>query len=99
MNSKLNIKAPALAAFCAKYYVRRLSLFGSILKGKQGNGSDIDFLIEFEDGRTPGLMALAKMEAELALLAGRKVDLQTPQDLSHYFRQEVLDSAEVQYAR
>jgi predicted nucleotidyltransferase len=63
-------------------------------------GSDIDLLVEFEPGKVPGLLALASMEAELSgLLEGRPVDLRTPQDLSRYFREDVLRSPEVQYAR
>jgi predicted nucleotidyltransferase len=65
-----------------------------------GPKSDIDVLVEFERGRTPGLLGMARMERELsALLGKRKVDLRTPEDLSRYFRQKVLDEAEVQYAQ
>ena len=63
-------------------------------------GDDIDLLVEFESGRVPGLLALASMELELAeLLGGRRVDLRTAEDLSRYFRDEVVRTAEVQYAR
>ncbi len=60
--------------------------------------SDIDLLIEFDPDHIPGLLTLAGMEIDLSEIIGRKVDLRTPQDLSRYFRQEVVDSAEVQYA-
>ena len=57
-------------------------------------------LVEFAPGRAPGLLGVASMEIELSpLIGGRKVDLRTPEDLSRYFRQEVLDMAEVQYAQ
>jgi predicted nucleotidyltransferase len=56
-------------------------------------------LVEFEEGHTPGMISLARMESELSTLFGRKVDLRTPQDLSRYFRDEVVRSAAVQYAR
>jgi len=75
-----------------------LSLFGSALRGDAGPASDIDFLIEFHPDHIPGLIKLAGMEIELSEILGRKVDLRTPQDLSRYFRQEVLNSAELQYA-
>jgi predicted nucleotidyltransferase len=89
----------ALTALCRRYHIRRLSLFGSVLKGESRPGSDIDLLVEFESGRAPGLLALAAIEAEFsALLGGRSVDLRTPQDLSEHFRDEVMRSATVQYA-
>jgi predicted nucleotidyltransferase len=84
--------------FCKRNHIRRLSLFGSALRGDAGPDSDIDFLIEFHPDHIPGLIKLAGMEIELSEILGRKVDLRTPQDLSHYFRQEVLNSAELQYA-
>ncbi|MEJ0018514.1 MAG: nucleotidyltransferase family protein [Acetobacteraceae bacterium] len=89
----------ALGALCRRHHIRRLSLFGSVLKGTDGPGSDIDLLVDFEPGQAPGLIALAGIEAELsALLGGRRVDLRTPQDLSPLFRSEVLRTADLQYA-
>ncbi len=89
----------ALAAACRRHHIRRLSLFGSVLKGTAGPDSDVDMLVEFEPGGAPGLLGLAGIEAELsALLGGRRVDLRTAQDLSAYFRGEVMRTAEVQYA-
>jgi predicted nucleotidyltransferase len=88
-----------LAALCRQHHIRTLSLFGSTLAGTAGPESDVDLLVEFEPGNVPGLLGLAAIEAELsALLGGRQVDLRTAQDLSRYFRDEVLRSAEVQYA-
>jgi len=88
-----------LRRFCERHGIRRLSLFGSRRKGTARADSDIDLLVEFEPGKKPGLLALAAMEEELsALLAGRRVDLRTPEELSRYFRDEVLRTAEVQYA-
>lgn len=89
-----------LAEFCRRNHILKLSLFGSVLSDDFGPESDVDVLVEFEEDHTPGFFELARMEEELAgLLGGRKVDLRTPQDLSRYFREEVLASAEVQYAR
>ncbi len=95
----LSITEEQLARFCRKRHIRRLSLFGSTLAGTARPDSDIDLLVEFEPGHEPGLLGLVSMEAELTvMLGGKKVDLRTPQDLSRYFREEVVRSAEVQYA-
>ena len=100
MKSQLAIPTTKLAAFCRARGVRRLAIFGSALRADFGPESDIDVLVEFVPGRAPGLLGVAGMEIELsALFDGRKVDVRTPQDLSRYFRQEVLDTAEVQYAQ
>lgn len=96
---RLTIPDEQLARFCRERHIRRLSLFGSTLKGTSRPDSDIDLLVEFEPGYEPGLLGLASMEAELAeSLGGKKVDLRTPQDLSRHFRDQVLQTAEVQYA-
>jgi predicted nucleotidyltransferase len=89
----------ALAAVCRRFHVRRLSLFGSTLRGTARPDSDIDLLVEFEPGREPGLIALGDLEARLsALVGGRRVDLRTPRDLSRHFRSAVVEAAQVQYA-
>jgi len=89
----------ALAALCRQHHIRRLSLFGSILKGTARQDSDVDLLVEFEPGCKPGLLGLAGIEAEISsLLGGRRVDLRTAQDLSLHFRGEIVRSAELQYA-
>jgi predicted nucleotidyltransferase len=88
-----------IVEFCKKNHIRRLSLFGSFLYGKFGPDSDIDFLVEFEPDHVPGFIRLAGMEEELSEILRCKVDLRTPQELSRYFRQEVIDSAKVQYAQ
>ena len=88
-----------IADFCKKNHISKLSLFGSILRDDFSSGSDIDFLVEFKAGKVPGLIGISRMERELSeILGGRKVDLRTPQDLSKYFRDDVLAHAEVQYA-
>ncbi len=86
-----------LAEFCRKNHVRKLSLFGSALRGQLRPDSDIDLLVEFEPDRTPGLFTIVRMEMELSEALGRKVDVRTAEDLSQYFRDEVLRDAEVQY--
>ena len=88
----------ALALLCRQHQIRRLSLFGSVLKGTARPGSDVDLLIEFVPGARPSLFDLVDIEQELsALLDGRPVDVRTAADLSRYFRDEVLREAEVQY--
>jgi uncharacterized protein len=94
----LAIPEDQLAQFCQKHHIRKLSLFGSVLKGTARPDSDIDLLVEFEPEHIPGLIRLAGMENELSDMLGRKVDLRTPGDLSRHFVDEVLRSAEVQYA-
>lgn len=79
--------------------MQKLSLFGSILRDDFSPESDVDFLVEFEQGQTPGYIALAGMEIELSEIIGRKADMRTPNELSRHFRQEVLDLAVVQYVK
>jgi hypothetical protein len=89
----------ALTAVCRKHAIRRLSLFGSVLKGTARPNSDVDLLVEFVPGSEPGLLGLAEIEMQLsALLDGRRVDLRTPADLSRHFRSEVVSTAAAQYA-
>ena len=100
MNPQVSVSKTALAAFCQKHGIKRFAIYGSALREDFGPESDIDILVEFEPDRIPGLFGIAGMELELSdLFSGCKVDLRTPEDLSRYFRQEVLDAAEVQYAR
>ena len=88
----------ALARLCRRYRIRRLSLFGSVLKGTARPDSDIDLLVEFAPDAKPSLFDLADIEQELsALFAGRRVDVRTAEDLSRYFRDEVIREATVQY--
>ena len=99
MKANIPIPKEELAAFCRSHHIRRLAIFGSALRADLSPESDIDVLVEFELEHIPGLLGLAHMERELSvLLGGRKVDLRTPEDLSRYFRQRVLEEAEVQYA-
>ena len=96
----IDVPQHRLAKFCRRHQIRTLSLFGSVLREDFRPDSDIDVLVEFEDGHAPGLLGIARMERELSeILGGRRVDLRTPEDLSRYFRQEVLAKAEVQYAQ
>ena len=86
-----------LTEFCRRNHIRKVSLFGSAVAEKLGPDSDIDLLVEFEEGCTPGLFSIVRMEMELGETLGRKVDLRTPEDLSQYFRDEVMRNARIQY--
>jgi uncharacterized protein len=97
--NRLSIEPETLSQLCRRHHIRRLSLFGSVLRGTNQAESDVDLLVEFEPGGAPGLLGLAALEAELSdLLGGRRVDLRTAGDLSRHFRDEVVRTAEVQYA-
>ncbi len=97
MAAKLQISEGALDAFCRRRRIRKLSLFGSVLRDDFGPESDVDVLVEFEPGAVVGYFELAEMESDLSELLGRKADVRTPAELSRYFRQEVLAAAEPQY--
>jgi uncharacterized protein len=98
--ARIKIPRAEIAVFCRRHHIRKLALFGSVLRDDFRPDSDIDVLVEFESGYIPGLIRLAGMELELStLLGGRKVDMNTPMCLSSYFRDEVLAEAEVLYAQ
>jgi predicted nucleotidyltransferase len=89
-----------ITAFCRHYHIQKLALFGSVLRADFHPDSDVDVLVEFEPGHTPGFLRLAAMEAELSeILAGRRADVRTPEDSSRYFRGDVLASAVTIYAQ
>lgn len=93
----VDIPADKIAAFCRKHRIRRLSLFGSILRDDFTPESDIDVLVEFEAGARVGMIRLAGMEIELSELLGRRAEMNTPGFLSPYYRDRVLAEAQVQY--
>jgi len=86
-----------LEAFCKKNHIVKISLFGSALRDELKPDSDIDLLVEFDRDHMPGLFDITRMEIELSEIIGRKVDLRTPEDLSIYFRDEVVKNSEVHY--
>jgi predicted nucleotidyltransferase len=94
--SRIPIDLDKIADFCRKHNIRRLSLFGSVLRDDFGPASDVDVLVEFEQGHTPGL-AFFSMEEELSRIIGRKVDLNTPGFLSPYFKDRIERESAVQY--
>ncbi len=91
------ISKEKLADFCKRNNIRKLSVFGSSIRGELQPDSDIDLLVEFKQDHTPGLFTIIRMEMELSEMLGRKVDLRTPEDLSQYFRDEVVRNAKLQY--
>jgi predicted nucleotidyltransferase len=95
---KINLPKERIAEFCKQHHIKKLALFGSVLRDDFGVGSDVDVLVEFESGHTPGYAFFA-MEEELGRIIGRKVDLNTPGFLSRYFRDEVIREAEPVYAK
>ena len=102
MSTKAKIPIPTekIAQFCHRHHIRKLSLFGSVLREDFGPKSDVDVLVEFEPNHIPGLLRFVGMEIELSeLLGSRKVDLNTPKFLSPYFRDKVLAEAEVHYVQ
>ncbi len=94
--SHIDVPTGELAGLCKRHHIRRLGVFGSVLREDFRPGSDVDVLVEFEAGRTPGLAFFA-IQDELSELFGRRVDLNTAQCLSRYFRDRVLREVEILY--
>ena len=97
MRARIEIPRDRIAEFCRRWGVRKMSLFGSVIRDDFTPESDVDVLVEFRPGLTQGLRFYSDMPDELSKILGREVDLNTAMDLSKYFRQEVLDEAEVIY--
>lgn len=97
--ARIALDPEAIATFCQRNAIAKLSLFGSVLRDDFDDESDVDVLVEFVPGVRVSLMDLVGVEMEFSEMVGRKVDLRTPEELSKYFRQRVLDEAEVQYVR
>ena len=98
MSPQIAIDRKQIADFCRRHHIRRLALFGSVLRKDFRPDSDVDVLVEFEQGQRVGLAFFA-MQDELSDLLGHRVDLNTPGFLSRYFRDEVLAEADVLYAK
>ena len=93
---RIGLPGDRIAEFCRKHHIRKLSLFGSVLRDDFGPASDVDVLVEFDPGHVPGLRFFS-IESELAELLGRRVELHTPQFLSAEIRMKVMSEAEVRY--
>jgi uncharacterized protein len=95
---RIAVERGRIAEFCRRHHIRRLAFFGSVLRGDFRPDSDVDVLVEFEPGHTPGL-EIVDIEEELSgLLGGRRVDLVNPKYLNRHLKDRVLAEAEVQYA-
>lgn len=92
-SGRITVPREAVAGFCRKHHIRRLALFGSVLRDDFRPESDVDVLVEFEPSHVPGFIRMAAMENELSALFERKVDLLTPNSISRYFREKVLRDA------
>ncbi len=99
MPARLALDTAAIAAFCERHPIQKLALFGSVLRDDFHPGSDVDILVWFEPGARVTLLDMVAMEQELTDIVGRKVDLRTPKEISHYIRQRVLNEAEDLYVR
>jgi predicted nucleotidyltransferase len=99
MVTQIALPHAEIVDFCQRHHIRKLSLFGSVLRDDFAADSDIDVLVEFEDEHIPNFLRFVEMQDELHELLGRDVDLHTPQSLSKYFRQKVLNQAQVIYER
>jgi predicted nucleotidyltransferase len=97
--ARIVIPEQQLAAFCRRNQIHRLALFGSVLRDDFRPSSDVDVLVEFEPGARVGLMALGRMQRELSVVLGRRVDLVLRDGLKPRIRQSVLESSETVYAR
>jgi predicted nucleotidyltransferase len=95
--ARIRIDQPGIADFCRKNGIRRLALFGSVLRDDFGPDSDVDILVDFEPGVPVGLLKMAALELELSRILARKADLRTAAELSRYLREEVVRTAEVQF--
>lgn len=98
MTINIEISKVSISDFCHRSHIRMLAFFGSVLRSDFGPESDVDVLVEFEPGHVPGFIRLAGMERELSEILGRRADMRTAEELSRYFRDEVIAEAEVQYA-
>ena len=98
MSARILVDREKIAEFCRRHHIRKLALFGSVLRDDFRPDSDVDVLVEFEPGASAGFLRLAAMELELSQLLGRRADLRTPPELSRYFRDHVIKTAEIQYA-
>ena len=94
---KLNIPHKEIAEFCKANRIRRLALFGSVLREDFSPSSDVDVLVEFHPDARVGMIRLSALEMELSRILGRKVDLNTPGFLSKHYRERILSEAVVQY--
>ncbi len=95
---QIEVDQEIISAFCKRNHIQKLAFFGSVLTDQFNEDSDVDVLVEFDLEHIPGLFEIVDMEMELSDIIARKADMRTPEDLSRYFRDEVIKHAVVQYA-
>jgi len=96
--AQIAIPEANIRQFCIHNQIKRLALFGSVLRDNFRADSDIDIIVEFMPDTRVGMLTMARIERELSqIFEGRKVDLRTPAELSRYFRDDILQNAEVFY--
>ncbi len=93
MKPKVKVPLKEIKRFCKLRHIVKFSLFGSVLTDRFNKKSDIDVLVEFDPDHIPSFLDLADMQFELEKFFNRNVDLRTPNDLSQYFREEVVSNA------
>ena len=99
INQHIRIPHDEIVPFCERHHIRKLSLFGSVMREDFNDDSDIDMLVEFDLGAVVTYFDMAQIEIELSDLLERKIDLREPQELSHYFRKQVINGAQLVYER
>jgi len=95
----IDLPVTAIREYCERQPIKRLSIFGSFLRGDRRTDSDVDLLVEYMPGAPVGLLTMAGQEISFSEIVGKRVDLRTAEDLSRYFRQEVVDSAVLIYEK
>lgn len=94
---KIAFSKSKIKTFCQKYHVKKFSFFGSVLTDRFGPESDIDVLVEFDPNAHPTYLLLVDMEDDLTQLFGRRTDVRTPNEISKYYRNQVLSEAKPVY--
>lgn len=97
VSPQIPIDRDAVTAFCRRHHIKRLALFGSVLRHDFRPDSDVDVLVEFQPGHVPGLDFVTIEREFSGLLQGRRVDMVTPKFLNHRIRDQVLTSAKPLY--
>ena len=98
MSPRIAVDRNQIAEFCRRHHIRKLSLYGSVLRDDFRPDSDVDVLVEFEPGHRVGLRIIDIEEELSKMLGGRRVDIVSEKYLNRRLRNRVLASAEVEYA-
>ena len=96
---KIQIPKNLIAKFCKTHHIIKLALFGSVLTDHFSEKSDVDILVEFDPQHTPGLFAIVEMKEELSQNLGREIDFRTPEDISKFFRNDIIEHSYLLYGQ